>query len=97
MFTDTDSFIHEIEAKNDFEDFYKHKELFDFIKYWKDSKYDEANNLVARKMKDETFGVPVRWFEGFRAKIITEGNNEWKKAKGVVNNSALITVLLKMN
>ena len=33
LFTDTDSFIHEIEAKNDFEDFYKHKELFDFIKY----------------------------------------------------------------
>ena len=39
MFADTDSLKYEIETENVYEHFYKDKELIDFYKYSKDSKY----------------------------------------------------------
>ena len=50
MLTDT-------KVENVYEDFYKDKQLIDFSSYPEDSKYyDDANNLVVGKMKDETYG-----------------------------------------
>ena len=46
-----------------YEDFYKDKELFDVTKYLKDYNcYDKTNNVVAGKMKDQTYGVPIKGF-----------------------------------
>ena len=75
------------ESENVYEDFYKDKELFDFSKYSKDLKYyDKTYNLVFGKMKDETCGVPIKCFVGSKVDMytyITEGEHEWKKAKGI--------------
>ena len=46
--------------------------LFDFGNYPEDSKfYDNANNLVVGKIKDETAGVPIKVFVGLRSKMYT--------------------------
>ena len=39
LFTDTNSLVYEIETEDVFENFYKNKNLFDFIDYPQDSKY----------------------------------------------------------
>ena len=63
MFTDTDSSAYEIKSKNVYEEFFKWKDLFDFSNYSKDSKfYDESNNKVIGKMKDEIGGVIIDEF-----------------------------------
>ena len=51
LFTDTDSLTYEIESENVYEEFFKHKDLFDFSNYPKDSKFfDETNEkLLANK------------------------------------------------
>ena len=52
LFTDTDSLTYEIKSENNYEDFYKQKDLFDYINYSKDSKFfDESNNKVIGKIK----------------------------------------------
>ena len=82
LLTDTNSLIYKIEAENFYEDFYKDKELLDFISYQKDSK--QYNNLVVDKIKDETYGVPVKGFVGLISKMYTlirEDNHESKKSK----------------
>ena len=82
LLTDTNSLIYKIEAENFYEDFYKDKELLDFISYQKDSK--RYNNLVVDKIKDETYGVPVKGFVGLISKMYTlirEDNHESKKSK----------------
>ena len=65
LLTDTDSFMYKIERENVHEDLYKVKELFDFNNHPKYSKYyNNANNLVAGKMKDERSDVPIKGFVG---------------------------------
>ena len=55
LLTDTDSFMHKIEAEIVDGDFPKEKELFEFSNYCKDSKYyNNAKNLFLVKIKDET-------------------------------------------
>ena len=87
LLTDTDSLVHKIEAGNVYEDFYRVKKLFDFCNYPKDLKYyNNANDIVVGKMKDETCGVPIRGFVGLRSKkctFIKQYNHECKKAKGI--------------
>ena len=62
LFTDTDSLVYEIKTNHVYDDFYKDKELFDFIDYPEDLKFfDLVNKKVIGKMKDE-----------FKRKIITE-------------------------
>ena len=44
LFTDTDSFVYDIESEDVYEEFFKHKYLFDFSNYSKDLKFfDDAN------------------------------------------------------
>ena len=88
--TDTDSLMYKIETENVYEDFYKSRGLFDFRNYSKDSNsYDDSNNLVTGKMKDETYGLHITGFVALKTKIyisIKEDNHEYKKAKGINEN-----------
>ena len=53
LFTDTDSLTYEIKSEDGYEDFFKHKHLFDLSNYLKDSKFfDTINEGVIDKMKD---------------------------------------------
>ena len=55
--------MYKIVAANIYEDLYKNKELFNFSNEQEDSKfYNNANNLVESKMKDETYDVPIKDF-----------------------------------
>ena len=68
-FTDTDSLTYEIKSKNVYEEFYKWKDLFDFSNYSKDSKFfNETNEKVIPKMKDEFGGVIITEFVGSKSK-----------------------------
>ena len=63
--TDTNSLMYEhyIENVND-------GELFDFINYFKESKYnDDKNNLRVDKIKRKTCDVPVKTFLVLKPKI----------------------------
>ena len=63
LLTDTDSLTYKVEAENVYENFCKNKELFDFGNYLKYSKYyNNSNNLVISKVKDETWSVLSKRF-----------------------------------
>ena len=50
LFTDTDSLTYEIKSEDIYEEFFKHKHLFDFSNYPKDSKFfDQANKKLLVK------------------------------------------------
>ena len=55
--------MHEIKTEDVYEDFSNNKEMFDFSNYSTKSKYyDNSNNLVIGKIKQETAGVAVEEF-----------------------------------
>ena len=83
LFTDTDSLPYEI--KSDVcEDFFKHKHLFDFSNFPKDSTFfDETNKKVIGKMKDEFGGAIVEEFVRLKSKIYS-----MKKIDGKESNTA---------
>ena len=57
LFTDTGSLAYEIKSENVYEEFFKHKQFFDFSNYPKESKFfDETNKKVIGKMKDKFGG-----------------------------------------
>ena len=57
LLTDTDSLTYEIKSENVYEKFFKHRHLFDFSNYLKDSKFfDQANKKAIGKMKDKSEG-----------------------------------------
>ena len=52
LFTDTYSLIYEIKSEDVYEEFFKHKHLFELSNYPKDSKFfDPVNKNVIGKMK----------------------------------------------
>ena len=54
LFTNTDSLTYEIKSENVYEEFFKWKDLFDFINYSDDSKFFvKTNKKIIGKMKDE--------------------------------------------
>ena len=70
LFTDTDSLTYEIKSDDVYKELFKHKHLFDFSNYLKDSKFfDEANKKVIPKMKDEFEGKIVAEFVGLKSKM----------------------------
>ena len=70
LFTETDSLTYEIKSEDVYEEFFKHKHLFDFSNFSKDSKfYDNQNEMVAGKMKDEYKGIPIIIFVGSKSKM----------------------------
>ena len=67
--------------------FFKHKHLFDFSNYPKDSKFfDPTNKKVIGKMKDESEGKIIGEFVGLKSKMHSMKNIDGKEsntAKGV--------------
>ena len=63
LFTDTDSLTYEIKSEDVYEEFFKHKHLFDFSNYPKDSNFfDQADKKVIGKMKDKSEGKIIDEF-----------------------------------
>ena len=85
LLTDTDSLTYEIKLEDFYEELFKHELLFDFSNF--SSKfYDNQNEMVVGKMKDEYKGISVNKFVGFKSKIYSalSGNGkEYRTAKGV--------------
>ncbi len=70
LFTDTDSLMYEIQTEDVYADMWAYREEFDFSGYPKQSAYfDNANNKVIGKFKDETNGDPILEFVGLRPKM----------------------------
>ena len=65
----------------------KHKHLFDFTNFSKDSMfYDYQNKKVVGKIKDEYKGIPIIKFVGLKSKMysmISDDGKESNTAKGV--------------
>ena len=87
LFTDTDSLTYEIKSEDVYEEFFKHKHLFDFSNYPEDSKFfDPTNKKVIGKMKDESEGKIIGEFVGLKSKMHSIKNIDGKEtgtAKGV--------------
>ena len=87
LFTDTDSLAYEIKSKDVYEEFFRHKHLFDFINYPEDSKFfDSTNAKVIGKMKGESEGKIIDEFVGLKLKMYSMKNIDDKEsntAKGV--------------
>ena len=69
--------------------------MFDISNYSTNSKiYDDLNKLVVGKMKDETAGVAIKDFDGYKPKMylyLVDDNSEHKKAK--VGNENIVTTI----
>ena len=87
LFTDTDSLTHEIKSEDIYEEFFKHKDMFDFSNYPEDSKFfDQTNKEVIGKMQDESEGKIIDEFVGLKSKMYSMKNIDGKEsntAKGV--------------
>ena len=87
LFTDTDSLTYEIKSEDVYEELFKHKHLFDFSNYPKDSKFfNLTNKKVIGKMKDESEGKIIDEFVGLKSKMYSIENingKETNMAKGV--------------
>ena len=89
MFTDTDSFCYWIPTEtNVYDDICGNHDWFDFSNYpVEDANFNDDNNLVPGKMKDEMGGDLILEFVGLRSKMYSilnyDGKNK-KTAKGVI-------------
>ena len=87
MLTDTDSLAYEIKWEDVYEEFFKHKHLFDFRNYPKDSKFfDETNKKVIGKINDKFGRVIVDEFARLKSKMYSMKKKDVKECnttKGV--------------
>ena len=85
LFTDTHSLTYEIELEDVYEEFSKHKHLFDFSNYPEDSKFfDETCKKVIGKMKNEPEGKIIGEFVGLKMNVIKNiDGKESNTAKGM--------------
>ena len=87
LFTDMDSLTYQINSEDVYEEFFKHKNLFDFSNFLKASKfYDNQNEIVFGKIKDEYKRIPINKFVGLKSKmhcILSECKVKSNAAKGV--------------
>ena len=83
----THSLTCEIKSEDVYEEFFKHKHLFDFSNYPEDSKFfDQANKKVIGKIKDESEGKIINKFVGLKSKMYSMFSDDGKEsntAKGV--------------
>ena len=86
LFTDTDSLTYEIKTDDVYADMKEDIHLYDTSEYPIDHPlYSIENKKVLGKMKDESFGTPLREFVGLRPKMysmISESEGK-KTAKGI--------------
>ena len=87
LFTDTDNLTYEIKSEDVYENFFKYKHLFDFSNHPKNSTFfEETNEKVIGKMKDESEGKIIHEFVGLKSKMYSIKNIDVKEsntAKGV--------------
>ena len=85
LFTDIDSLTYEIKSEDVYNEFFKHKHLFDFSNYPKDSTFFyQANKKVIGKMKVGSEGKIIDEFVGLKSKIMKNSDGKKSKmAKGV--------------
>ena len=87
LFTDTYKFTYKRKSEDVYEEFFKHKHLFDLSNYPKDSKFfDPVNEKVIGKMKDVSEGKINYEFVGLKSKMYSMKNIDRKEpnlAKGV--------------
>ena len=70
--TSIDSLVFKIEVESFSENFYRDNDLFDFSYYPKVSKYyNDANNLLVDKIKNETCSIPIKGFVRLKSEIYT--------------------------
>ena len=71
LFTGTDSLTYEITSEDVYEELFKHKHLFDFSNYPKDSKFfDETSKKNIGKMKDGSEGKIIGEFCRIKVKDV---------------------------
>ena len=87
LFTDTNSLMYEIKSEDVYEEFFKHKYLFDFSNFLKGSKfYDIQNETVADKMKAVNKRILINKFVVLKSKVysmLSDDGKESNTAKGV--------------
>ena len=87
LFNDTYSLTYEIKSEDVYEEFFRHKHLFDLRNYPKDLKFfDPVNEKVIGKMKDVSEGKINDEFVGLKSKMYSMKNINGKEsntAKGV--------------
>ena len=83
--------MYQIEADDVYEEFWEHKDKFDFSNYSKDSKYyDPTNKKVLFKFKDKAAGKIITEFVGLRSKMYSYKKIDGKssqRAKGIVKSA----------
>ena len=89
LYTDTDSFIIQVETSDIYKDMEKNIEDYDTSNYKEDHfLFSKKNKKVLGKFKDECGGVPIKEYVGLRPKmysVITQ-TEEIRKAKGIKKN-----------
>ena len=81
LLTDTNSLTYEIRSIKVYEELYKHKNLFDFSNYPKDSKFfDPTNKKVIGKMKDEKEEKITDEFLGLKSTMYSMKNIDGKES-----------------
>ena len=87
LFTDTDSLTYEIKSEDVYEEFFKHKHMYDFSNFSKDSKfYGSQNEMVVGKMKVVNKGISINKFVGLKSKMhsmLSDDSKEPNAAKGL--------------
>ena len=81
LFTEKDSLTYEIKSEDIYEEFFKHKHLFDFSNYPEDSTFfDQANKNFVGKMKDESEEKIIGEFVGLKSKMYSMKNIDSKES-----------------
>ena len=81
LFTDKDSLTYEIKSEDVYEEFFKHKNLFDFSNYRKYTEvFHPTNKNVIGKMKDDSEGKIIREFVGLKSKMYSMKNIDGKES-----------------
>ena len=70
---------YEIKSEGVYEEFFKHKHLFNFSHFSRDSMfYDSQNKMVVGKMKVEYKGIPVNKYLGLKLKMYSMLSDDGK-------------------
>ena len=83
--------MYKTKTEDVYEEFSGDKEMSDFSNHSNKLKYyDNSNQIVIAKMKDETAGVAMKGLVGLKPKmyLFLVDNSKHKKAKGVNRNVA---------
>ena len=81
LFTDAYNLSYKIKSEDVYEEFFKHKHLFDFSNYPEDSKFfDPTNKKVIGKMKFESEGKIIGGFVRLKSKMHYMKNIDGKES-----------------